>query len=355
MINRESSNQYIDMFKTNKFVTYALRGWAYVAAVLVLASSFSGFLLLIPQSAEAAGEQYVYYYRDDGDLIRDLSKAFKDKDEDADALDKDSTLVMVKGGIFGDQPLAMKYSADATGGHKYKAEANGQMGFIYRTEYYCDKNSKKVTTTQPNGARYKIGVAAYVDLGQNFNKNAHQFRVKLDYIGYRDQAKANEPTPEPKEWGSSKTQGSELSDQLVRESGIPRECLPTYSNTRDMSPRMSNYLQLSKEEQEKWDAQKAIANAGGSGEEGGNNESPDCDAKLSSPLSWIVCPVVDMGTAFTDFVYTEFVQGLLEDVPIGTDPSNGGFLAWQQFRLLGNIILVGTLLAVVYSQARGGK
>lgn len=370
MINRESSNQYIDMFKTNKFVTYALRGWAYVAAVLVLASSFSGFLFLIPQSVEAAGEQYVYRYDEQNtDLIKDLQKAFKDKDFEADTLDNDSTRILVRGGIFGEEQFMLKYSADYSVSNKDLAskvketgfkekesdnvKVNGQNPFTYHMQYYCDKNSKKVTSKQPSGARYLVNAIAYVDLGPNFNKNPHKFRVAIDSISYRDSTKPNEPTPDAKNTGE--INGNPLKDDQIRSSGIPRDCLPTYSATADYSPAMPNYNQLSKEEQEKWNEQAAAANSGGSGEEGGNNESPDCDAKLSSPLSWIVCPVVDMGTAFTDFVYTEFVQGLLEDVPIGTDPSNGGFLAWQQFRLLGNIILVGTLLAVVYSQARGGK
>lgn len=90
------------------------------------------------------------------------------------------------------------------------------------------------------------------------------------------------------------------------------------------------------------------------GEENNKNENPDCDASLSSPLSWIICPIVDLGTGFTDWVFSTFVRGLLEDVPITTETSDGGYKAWQQFRLIANIILIGSLLIVVYSQTRGG-
>jgi hypothetical protein len=94
-------------------------------------------------------------------------------------------------------------------------------------------------------------------------------------------------------------------------------------------------------------------------DQGNNNadadRSPDCDAQLNSPLSWIICPLVDMGTAFTDWVYTEFVRGMLEEVPISTDTNDGGYRAWQSFRILANIILVGAMLILVYGMIRGGR
>lgn len=82
---------------------------------------------------------------------------------------------------------------------------------------------------------------------------------------------------------------------------------------------------------------------------------PDCDVEFSSPLSWIICPVIDLGANLSDFVFRSIVSPLLKDIPISTDPNDPAFKAWQQFRILGNILLVGTLLAVVYAQARGPK
>jgi hypothetical protein len=81
----------------------------------------------------------------------------------------------------------------------------------------------------------------------------------------------------------------------------------------------------------------------------------DCDVQLFSPLSWIICPVLDLGASLTDFVFKDIVGPLLKDVPVSTDPKDPAFQAWQQFRILGNILLIGSLLAVVYSQARGPK
>lgn len=82
----------------------------------------------------------------------------------------------------------------------------------------------------------------------------------------------------------------------------------------------------------------------------------DCDAKpeLTSPLSWIACPLIDMGVAMTDQVFEKFIKPMLATVPVSTDTNHGSYLAWQQFRIIANILLVGTLLMVVFSQAKGG-
>lgn len=100
---------------------------------------------------------------------------------------------------------------------------------------------------------------------------------------------------------------------------------------------------------------KKGANDAASGGGTDKDDNPECEVKLDSPLSWIVCPVVELGAEFTDFVFKTFVRGMLEDVPISTSSDNGSFAAWKQFRILGNVLLVGTLLAIVYTQARGGK
>lgn len=83
--------------------------------------------------------------------------------------------------------------------------------------------------------------------------------------------------------------------------------------------------------------------------------NPDCDTADGGPLQWIICPIIDLGANFTDGVFRNFVRPLLEDIPIGNDPSDGGYRAWQGFRALGNIMLAGCLLAIVYAQARGDK
>lgn len=81
----------------------------------------------------------------------------------------------------------------------------------------------------------------------------------------------------------------------------------------------------------------------------------DCDIKLTSVLSWIACPIIDMGVNMSDKVFESFIKPMLENVPVSTNPNDGSYKAWSQFRLMANILLVGSLLAIVYSQARGPK
>lgn len=78
-------------------------------------------------------------------------------------------------------------------------------------------------------------------------------------------------------------------------------------------------------------------------------ESFNCDANWS-PLSWIACPIIDMGTGMTDYVFKNFIKPLLQNIPISTEDGDGGFIAWQTFRVLGNAILIGALLIMVFAQ-----
>lgn len=86
-----------------------------------------------------------------------------------------------------------------------------------------------------------------------------------------------------------------------------------------------------------------------------DNETVDCDMKLTSPLSWIACPLIDAGAAFTDFAFGNIIQPMLEQIPISTNPEDGIYKAWAQFRFIANLLLIASLLAIVYSQAKGSK
>lgn len=95
---------------------------------------------------------------------------------------------------------------------------------------------------------------------------------------------------------------------------------------------------------------------GGGGASGGVGEAKnDCETKLESILSWISCPIIDQGVEMTDFVYKDIVEPLLMDVPVSTNSKDSSYIAWSQFRIIANILLIGSLLGVVYSQAKGGK
>jgi hypothetical protein len=109
-----------------------------------------------------------------------------------------------------------------------------------------------------------------------------------------------------------------------------------------------------KREQCKKDEEKK--NEGAASEEKKDKTATDCDTELSSPLSWILCPIIDMGAAMSDFVFEDLAKPLLSDVPVSADPKdpdNASYTAWQGFRFLANIMVIGSMLAIVYAQTRG--
>lgn len=93
----------------------------------------------------------------------------------------------------------------------------------------------------------------------------------------------------------------------------------------------------------------------GSGPASEDEQVADCDTKLLNPLSWVICPVIDIGANGSDFIFQEIVKPLLSDIPLSTDPDDAFFKTWQGFRFLANLILVGGMLGIVYSMAKGDK
>ncbi len=87
----------------------------------------------------------------------------------------------------------------------------------------------------------------------------------------------------------------------------------------------------------------------------GDEDLSDCDTKLLNPLSWILCPVIDIGANGSDYIFQNIIEPLLSDIPLSTNPDDSFFKAWQGFRFLANIILVAGMLGIVYSMARGDK
>lgn len=80
----------------------------------------------------------------------------------------------------------------------------------------------------------------------------------------------------------------------------------------------------------------------------------DCDTKWNNPLSWILCPVMHIGSSMSDFVFGNLVQPLLGGSPIDTASNDPYYEAWQSFRNIANILLIGVMLIIVLSQLTEG-
>lgn len=93
---------------------------------------------------------------------------------------------------------------------------------------------------------------------------------------------------------------------------------------------------------------------GAAGGAGGDDETQSCTGEGLS-LGWILCPVVEAVSNFGNYVFSNYIQPMMENNPISLKPDDPFYKSWQGFRFLGNILLIGSLLAVVYSQTRGGS
>ena len=94
-------------------------------------------------------------------------------------------------------------------------------------------------------------------------------------------------------------------------------------------------------------------NANPSDADGDGN--PDCNPEGILDLAWIICPVVSISAGVVEKIFHDLIAPLLEDVPVSANKNDGSYQAWQSFRFIANVLLVGSMLAIVYSQARGGE
>lgn len=136
--------------------------------------------------------------------------------------------------------------------------------------------------------------------------------------------------------------------------GVPKKCFP--ASIVGSGTKIKNYNKLNEDQKKDFaEAASKASSSSGSGDTGSGGSSDSCVTSDSGPLGWVICPIIDLASTFSQGVYTHFIQPFLEDVPVSTDPNDGAYTAWKSFRLIGNIVLVGTMLAVVYSQIRGDR
>ena len=84
-----------------------------------------------------------------------------------------------------------------------------------------------------------------------------------------------------------------------------------------------------------------------------SDSHPTCEAN-GDPLTWIMCPIFNGVAGFSDWMFRNMVEPLLRVSPVSTDPNNGSFQVWSNFRIYGNIILIISMLVIVFGQAIGG-
>lgn len=243
---------------------------------------------------------------------------------------------------------------------------------IFTITYYCTVSSKSKSYQKPasNVEHYEFVYA--VGLKNNGN-NGDEFVSRNDYnstggpvLVKKFEATSNGYTREvvtrdltehrksPDDLGKAREgnkNGREDNDWGVdnQDDG----CRPGRGITGDMT--VKSFDKLPAAQKREFDPEDTASRVSADGSGGDVDPQADCDAKASSPLSWIICPIVDLGANLSDFIFRDIVSPLLKDVPVSTDRNDPSYKVWEQFRIIANILLIGTLLAIVYSQARGDR
>ncbi len=86
----------------------------------------------------------------------------------------------------------------------------------------------------------------------------------------------------------------------------------------------------------------------------GAGSASEVDCSGGGALGWIICPIAELGQNIAKDIFSGVIEPMMKKVPVSTDPGDGSFRAWQGFRMIANILLVGALLVMVYAQATGG-
>lgn len=328
--------------------------------IFILCMSFSGYLFNNLVAAQGSDPKFVFYYNsDDPAAVQNLINEIKDgRNRDGSA--KAATKILVKNGPAGD--MVMDYDLDTTNKLNVQGGAarDDEGEYYWSTKLYCSIQTRNITATKPTGNRPYIEMLYVVGIKIDWGDDAE--KAIKDYELYDGGAGAEQAVRVIPSTGGGEDARNELFDHRNHSVGVKDlgdgdgEIDPSGCRPRAMDMKVHNYGKLSTREKNEW---ADLVNKAGEGASDGGGGPPveevDCDTTWSSPLSWIACPLIDMGVGMTDGVFKNIIQPMLETVPVTADPEDGAYKAWQQFRLLANVLLVGSLLVIVYSQAKGPK
>jgi hypothetical protein len=342
-------------------------------ALLILSTTaltaVAPFLPSVPQ-AQARNEEYVFYYPDDKELIKQLQDAYKadGSPEDVRArAELAQTSVWSKGGIWENTPLRMSYNQKETIDVAHSAIGDGlrDHGYVYSATYKCDNNKvlRGNEPGTPDDGYYEVQINRAVKIEVS---DSNKFSTQDNYRSRTWIGKITKYGPVPAQTAGDTSDSRKkdvydddekewISQDKISESGINiAACLPSYTFGDESVSNTPNYYRPSPREAD-WPGlvDADIARRSGSST-ASQDDQPNCQ-NTGSPLGVVICPFIEGVAGASDWIYSTFIEALLTNVPIGNSPSDPAFTAWQSFRILGNIILVGALLAMVFAQSFGER
>lgn len=336
----------------------------FLSFALIFSSLAQAYAIFVPPKAFAATKAASYYmYWKDSDTNA-LKKIFDHGELYNDIGSK--MVIVAKGDIFGDKGRVFTFEGINKQLNTQGGGADDQSDNYYAvTTLYCADN--KITSEKPQSSN--AGYILQIDYATGFHtENWDDLEKNKSQELYGGVTRVNKLSTVPgtadketykRTADYSNATDLDKDDDWGGHGGNPKDhidpsCWSGLSNGRIGD--VKNYYKqdaATKKEIDELLAGSPISTPGGGGEEEKEKEDP---CKNSLPvLGWIMCPVIELGITATDTVFKSFIEPMLENVPISTEPGNETYQAWKQFRIIGNIVLIGSLLAVVYAQARGDR
>ncbi|MBI5357894.1 hypothetical protein HZB74_03550 [Candidatus Saccharibacteria bacterium] len=362
--------------------------------ILIVFSSVFVFNALFSSSFFAQSAPIFAFYYEKNANKKKLEDAFKGNGDGGDPAIHGSTLAqttILARGALGGQDFEMQYNADIT--EKFGND-NGE--FFYSKTYYCtldnikgvDNGFQNQDVVSPGGnVSFEAPSDRYITIdyvigfktktGKVISENAN---INPAYVGYpRATVHIDGSADDGKKYGSISTGivGSESPSSLLQnatgggndlnvntlfkgEEGdgkyyyrFPQACVPPNLGQFDLK----NYYGLNESQKNAFAGlvNTAENSTNPSGSAGSGTDDANCEG--GGALGWIICPISELIANFATDMFEDVIAPMLENVPISlkrTGPESGGFQAWQSMRVIANVLLVVSLLAVVYSQAKGG-
>jgi hypothetical protein len=142
--------------------------------------------------------------------------------------------------------------------------------------------------------------------------------------------------------------------------GIPQKCIPGIKNQGVITDALAgnSFMVHKGTVSVVSNKQNPSLKPGAGGGDGGGGadadaDSPDeIDCQGGFGFGWIICPIFELGANMTQEVFDRMITPMMSNVPVKT--SGPFYSAWQNFRILGNLVLVGAMLLLVYGMIRNG-
>lgn len=319
----------------------------------------------------AQGEEFALYVGTTPAQKKAVADTWNNKHDSYDDGGWNGLKILARGGMFGKDGKILMFNAQDSKEVACDAGCESREPF-FTIEYYCtlDKPGAILFDRPPDNKDY-FRVQYAVALHDN-GKNGDDFVTRNTFNGYSGILRVHQNSVGDGGYGREDlrydiSNGDNRPQQLDDgdkgnidnndKFGIPdkyKACRPSGAAVSQLN-NIKNYAKLSNAERARFPQITAALAGSGAGAAGGGSGGDDCDVKATSPLSWIICPVIDLGQNMTDFVFKKFIEPFMENVPVSTDPRDSTYKAWQQFRIIANVLLIGTMLAVVYAQLKGDR